>query len=76
MMGVFSGKELTREKEKKKLGAIGLIEIELGGFSMLAQMGLQLKQMEEGPTSIKEERQACELWVHEISMAIEDLAEA
>jgi hypothetical protein len=43
MMGVLSGKELAREKEKKRLGADGLIEFEFGGSSMLAQMGLQLK---------------------------------
>jgi hypothetical protein len=74
MMGVLSWKELAQEKEKKRLGAVGLIEFEFGGSSMLVQMGLQLKQVEDGPIRIKEGIQAYELWVGETSTAIEDPA--
>jgi hypothetical protein len=53
LIPIMSGKELAREKEKKSLGAVGLIEFEFGGSSMLVQMGLQLKQVEDGPINIK-----------------------
>jgi hypothetical protein len=74
LIPIMSGKELAREKEKKSLGAVGLIEFEFGGSSMLVQMGLQLKQVEDGSINIKEGIQTCELWVGETSTAIEDPA--
>jgi hypothetical protein len=74
---MLSSRKSVREgvgERRKRRGGVELIEFEFGGSSMLAQMGLQLKQVEDGPISIKEGIQACELWVGETSTAIEDPA--